>query len=202
MKNNSHINVAKLVVKGARDIQGCLQYAKEENKHRARAMLLLIKAAQTGDKALVLKLFGNHTPGLKQEEDYDDEGFREVQEVVQSQNNITIVPIEIARRMRKRQVREELLLRTDVNEEERYVHWHSLRLQEVEITWLSRITWVEKLRLARNALRSLPPDMGTYLRQVRTTLFVYCSLLHSMHEYEKNVHYKPYICIVFCHYCF
>ena len=57
--NNSHSNVGKLVVKGATNAEECLEIAKNEKKHHARAMLLLIKAARENDKDLVLRLFGD-----------------------------------------------------------------------------------------------------------------------------------------------
>ena len=166
VKNDNHLNVGKLVVKGARELKECLQYAKDEKKPQARAMLLLIIAAQTGDKAIVQKLFGEPAPGLTNKQDYEDDGFGDVQKAVLSGNISTVVPIEIARRNGQNQVREELLLKTDVNQEEGYVYWHGLRLLQLDIAWLRKIAWVKKLRLARNGFKGLPPEMATYLKQV------------------------------------
>ena len=166
VKNDNHINVGKLVVKGAKDLPACLEYAKDEKKPHARAMLLLIIAAQSGDKAIVQKLFGEPASGLQNKSEYEDDGFRQVQEAVLSGSISTIVPIEIARCNGQSQVREELLLKTDVNQEEGYVYWHGLRLLQLHIAWLRKIAWVKKLRLARNGFKSLPPELGTYLMQV------------------------------------
>ncbi|MCG8623206.1 MAG: hypothetical protein MJE68_14570, partial [Proteobacteria bacterium] len=166
VKNDNHLNVGKLVVKGAKELLSCLQYAKEEKKPQARAMLLLIIAAQTGDKAIIQKLFSEPAPGLQNKQDYEDDAFGDVQKSVLSGNISTIVPIEIARRNGQSQVREELLLKTDVNQEEGYVYWHGLRLLSLDIAWLRKIAWVKKLRLARNGFKSLPPEMATYLKQV------------------------------------
>ena len=166
MKNDNHLNVAKLVVKGAKELQSCLQYAKDEKKPHAQAMLLLIIAAQTGDKAIIHKLFSEPAPGLQNKQDYEDDAFGDVQKAVLSGNISTVVPIEIARCNGQSQVREELLLKTDVNEEDGYVYWHGLQLLQLDIAWLRKIVWVKKLRLARNGLKSLPPEMGTYLKQV------------------------------------
>ena len=166
VKNDNHLNVGKLVVKGAKELLSCLQYAKDEKKPQARAMLLLIIAAQTGDKAIVQKLFGEPAPGLQNKQDYEDDAFGDVQKAVLSGNISTVVPIEIARRNGQSQVREELLLKTDVNQEEGYVYWHGLRLLSLDIAWLRKIAWVKKLRLARNGFKSLPPEMATYLKQV------------------------------------
>ena len=166
VRNDNHLNIGKLVVKGSTNITECLRYAKDKRKPRARAMLLLIKAAQTGDIAIIQQVFGEHTPGVKEGPEFDDGGSREVQEAVLSGDISTVVPIEIARRNQHHNVREELLFRTDVNKEEGYVYWHGLRLLKLEISWFSRITWVKKLRLARNGLKGLPPEIGTYLKQV------------------------------------
>ena len=57
----NHFNVGKLVVKGATNIQEALDDSKRLQKHEARAMLLLVIAAQTNDRDLVLKLFGAPT---------------------------------------------------------------------------------------------------------------------------------------------
>ena len=69
VRNDNHFNVGKLMVKGATNAEECLEMAKNDKKHYARAMLLLIKAARENDKDLILKLFGvsrsNHvSPGI------------------------------------------------------------------------------------------------------------------------------------------
>lgn len=57
----NHFNVGKLVVKGATNIQDALKSSQEKKKHEARAMLLLVIAAQGNDRDLILKLFGAPT---------------------------------------------------------------------------------------------------------------------------------------------
>ena len=166
VKNDNHLNAGKLIVKGSTNISECLRYAKDAKKPHARAMLLLIKAAQTGDVAIVQKVFGEPVPDLQNPQEYEDDGFSQVQEAVFSGRVSTVVPLEIARRNQHHDVREKLLFRTDVNEEEGYVYWHGLRLLQLDTSWLRRIMWVKKLRLARNGLQSLPPEIGTYLKRV------------------------------------
>ena len=61
VQNGNHFNVGKLVVKGAKNVDEALKLSGELRKHEARAMLLLVKAAQLNDKDLVLKLFGAPT---------------------------------------------------------------------------------------------------------------------------------------------
>ena len=77
-----------------------------------------------------------------------------------------MVPIEIARRHNNPFVREELLLRTDVNQEEGSVYWHGLRLLQLDLLWIRKIHWVKRLRLARNGFRMIPNEIGGYLKQV------------------------------------
>ena len=166
MKNDHHINVGKLVVKGATELQECLQYAKDEKKPHARAMLLLIIAAKTGDKAIVQILFREPAPGLQNHQHYKDDGFVDVQNAVLSGNISMVVPIKIARYNGQSAVREALLMKTGVNWEEGYVYWNGLQLCDLEIAWLRKIAWVRNLGLARNGFSSLPPEMGTYLKQV------------------------------------
>ena len=62
VRRGNHFNVGMLVVKGATNVDEALELATQLKKHEARAMLLLVKAAQTNDRDLVLKLFGAPTP--------------------------------------------------------------------------------------------------------------------------------------------
>ena len=161
----SHLIIGKLVIKGARNIDEALELAKQMKQHAARAMLLLVKAAMTDDHNLVLKLFGEvggAPPGV----DCSDEEFADVQKMVTSAKVSTVVPIEIANRYNHPSMRAELLLRTDVNQKEGTVYWHGLRLVSLDLDWLRKIQCVKRLRLARNGFRSLPDEMGLYLRQV------------------------------------
>ncbi|XP_019851796.1 PREDICTED: leucine-rich repeat serine/threonine-protein kinase 1-like, partial [Amphimedon queenslandica] len=162
----NHFNVGKLVVKGATNIQQALDDSKEKQKHEARAMLLLVIAAQTNDRDLVLKLFGAPTQKNLSHPLANDDNFSEVQKAVISGRVSTVVPIEIARRHQNPIVREELLLRTDVNQEEGSVYWHGLRLLVLDLSWIRKIHWVKRLRLARNGFRAIPNEIGGYLKQV------------------------------------
>ena len=155
VKNDNTFNIGKLVVKGAKEVQECLSYAEIEKKHNAHALLLMIMAAQTGDVEMICKLFGEPAPE-----------FTGVQLAVRSNSVSTLVPIEIARCNGQIQVREELLLKTDVNQEEGYVYWYGLQLLDLELSWLRKIAWVKTLRLARNCFKVLPNEMGYYLKQV------------------------------------
>ena len=165
-QNDNHFNIGKLVRKGAKNLEDCLEFAQRQNKPYAHAMLMLIKAASSGNKAIVQKLFGGTVDPDDSSKDLHGMGFAEVQRAVLSGKISTMVPIEIARRNGHLQVLEELLLKTEVNQEEGYVYWHGLRLLQLEVSWLRWINWVKRLRLARNGFKTLPNDMGDYLKQV------------------------------------
>jgi len=172
VSNDNHFNVGELIVKGANNVEECLKKSQDDRKPHARAMLLLVKAAMEGNHNLVLKLFGEPAPGMDTR-DYQDDGFQDVQKAVLGGKVSTVVPIEIARRNGHTQVREELLLKTDVNMEEGSVYWHGLRLLVLDVSWLRKIYWVKRLRLARNGFKQLPNEMGTYLKQVHC-MFMHC----------------------------
>lgn len=102
---------------------------------------------------------------------------------LESSNMPTAIPIEIARRnisvnkfpqkaRRCAHVREELLMKTDVNKDEKSVHWQGLSLRSIELTWLKRIDWVETVLMGRNQLSVLPGQMGLHLQQVGKLFYV------------------------------
>ena len=165
VRNDNNGNVSKLIVKGASNIDECLKISKKEHKPHARATLLMVRASMEGKRDLILKLFGEPAPSLVMR-DCQDNGFQDVQKAVLSGKVSTLVPMEIARRNGHFKIREELLLRTDVNQKEGTVYWHGLRLLVLDVSWLQKIHWVERLQLARNGFKSLPNEMGTYLKQV------------------------------------
>ena len=168
-------------MKGANNLQECLELASKPTDHKphARAMLLLVKASREGNRNLILKLFGegSHGPDVAE---FNDEGFKDVQKAVIGGKVSTVVPIEIARRNGHTTVREELLLRTDVSQAEGTVYWHGLRLLVLDVSWLRKIYWVQRLRLARNGFKTLPNEMGTYLKQVCMHLYTRAARTHSL----------------------
>ena len=193
-RNDNNFNAGKLIVKGAMNLEECLKIAKEERKPNVRAMILLVKAAVSGNKAIVQKVFGETVEHLENPSDYTDDGFIDVQKAILSRQVSTVVPIEIARRNGQAAVREELLMHTDVEKDEGYVHWHGLRLLRLDISWLRKILWVKKLRLARNGFKSLPPEMGAYLKQV----CVCVCLLERLHGWV-GVFACVYMCVPVFH---
>ena len=96
----------------------------------------------------------------------NDCDFSEVQKAIINRKVSTVVPIGIAQRKQHIAIRDELLLHTDVNQSEGSVDWHGLRLLNLELSFLRKIYWVQHLRLARNGFRTIPNEIGSYLKQV------------------------------------
>ena len=165
VSRDNSANIGTLIIKGATNIDKALELAKRERKHNARALLLLVKAAVENDRNLVLRLFGALAPSSK-EGHISDEEFQEVQSAVTSGKVSTVVPIEMARRSQHKVVKEELLLRTNVNQQKGTVFWHGLQLNELEVAWLWKVQWVEELNLARNGLKVLPIEIDLCLQHV------------------------------------
>ena len=163
--SGSPSNAGKLILRGATNIDEALAKSRKVKQYAVTAALLIIKAAMENDKILVLKLYGENVNGDTKIPLTEEDDLAELQAAVATNNIRTAVPIEISRRNNARTVREELLLRTDVDKDNGVVLWFGLHLTQLEISWLRKIYWVKKLRLACNKFSSLPPEMGSYLKQ-------------------------------------
>ena len=175
VKNDSFVNVGKLLVHGATNITECLRCAKSAKKPYTHAMLLLIEATQ--DKDIVVKVYSELAQHLQNISECEDDGFCQVQcQEALLTGHISIgMLFELARLYGNSQVREELLLKTYyVNQEKGYVYWYGLRLMQLEISWLHKVAWVRELNLARNGFKTLPPEIATYLKQVCHVIPVAC----------------------------
>ena len=166
--NDNHAIIGELIIKRVNKLEGYIKLAIVERKAHSRAILLLVKAALMGRKSIIQKLFGDSVsnPSSLDLREFNDDQFVEVQQAVLSGKVSTVIPIKIARKYNNHQVCEELLQRTGVNEEEGSVFWHGLQLLSLDISWLRGISWVKLLTLTRNGFKSLPQEMGTYLKQV------------------------------------
>ena len=158
-------NIGKLIFYGATNIDTALAESCQLKQYAVTATLLIIKAAIENDRILVLKLYGENVNGDTKIPLTEEDDLAKLQAAVATTNIRTVVPIEISRRNNAGAVREELLLRTGVDQDNGVVLWFGLRLTQLEISWLRKIYWVKKLRLARNEFSSLPPEMGSYLKQ-------------------------------------
>ena len=165
VKSGDFSSIGKLVLYGATNINTALAESRQLKHYAVTATLLIIKAAMENDKILVLKLYGENVNGDTKIPLTEQDDLAELQAAVATNKIMTLVPIEISRRHNAGAVREELLLRTGVDKDSGEVSWFGLRLTQLETSWLRKIYWVKKLRLARNEFSSLPPEMGRYLKQ-------------------------------------
>ena len=167
VETGSQSNAAKLIIRGATNIDRAIEKSHQLKNHSMTAALLLNKAAMKNDLTLVRKLFGDNVDGI------DtillllnvDNNFSEIQRCVRNQTVKTMLPIEVARQFNAHKTREELLFRTGVDRENCSVMWVGLGLVNLENSWLHRICWVKDLNLSGNQFTSLPPEMGSYLKQ-------------------------------------
>ena len=167
VKMGNAVSAGKLISKGKEsvDLDIAFEKAKEIQAFAVQGLLLMVKATQEDDHLLILTLFGVEVPDYRNPLiEYPD--FPSVQTAVRNREVSTTVAIDIARRKQSTLVREELLMRTDVNRAEGVVGWYGLRLTEIEISWFKRIHWVKKLQLAKNEFRCIPSQIGNYLKNV------------------------------------
>jgi leucine-rich repeat kinase 1/leucine-rich repeat kinase 2 len=170
-RKDSDYFIGLLAEKGAKNLDECLKIAVAEKKPKARAAFLLIKAAKTGNAAIIAKLYKEQDLEVSNESwpavaEWEDEGFHDVQEAVLMGKVSTVVPIKIARRNGQAYIRELLLMKTNVSKEGCYVRWHGLQLLQLEVAWLKKIPWVRIFVVSNNGFRSLPNEMETYLKKV------------------------------------
>ena len=161
---DSDINIGHLALSGPIDVSECIKFAEKEEKSHARALLMLIQAAESGSMNILSQL------DLKtvDKEKFDDTEAK-FPLIHSSQLLVNIsptVPIEIARRKGHSQVREEMILKTNVHPEERKVYWSRMQLKNLEASWMSKISWVERLKVDRNGLTVIPSELSQYLQQV------------------------------------
>ena len=137
-------NAGKLILNGATNIEIALAESRKLKQHTVTAALLIIIAAMENDRILVLKLYGENVQGQETKIPLTEEDdLTELQAVVATSNISTVIPIEISQRNNASAVREELLLRTDVDKDSGVVLWFGLCLTQLEISWLRKIYWVK-----------------------------------------------------------
>ena len=156
---DSDINIGHLALSGPIDVSECIEFAEKEEKSHARAILMLIQAAETGDMNILSQLY------LKTV-DKENFGDTEAKFPLIHSSQLLVNNIEIARRRGHSQVREEMIMKTNVYLEERKVHWSGMQLKNLEASWMSKISWVEWLKLDRNGLTVVPNELNQYLQQV------------------------------------
>ena len=170
--NDNHECIAKLIKMGARNIDECIQLAKkrESDLVKAKAMLSLVKAALTGEKALLPDRSPSKHSSLDLElnsstvsTDHD----LEVAKVVQSGEVSTLIPLELAQQSGQHSMRREILMLTRIDKSKGHVDWSKLSLVSLDVQLLGCMQeWVKELKLPSNMLRSVPAELKM-LKDVR-----------------------------------
>ena len=159
--NDNHECIGKLIKMGARNIDECIKLSKEGGLIKAKAMLFLLKAAQTGEKVLLHSSYTNLLLDL--EHVLSDE----VTKVVLNGEVSTLIPLELAQQSGQHSMRREILMLTNINKLKGHVNWSKLNLISLDVQLLERLhSWLREFRLSSNMLKSLPREFKI-LREVR-----------------------------------
>ena len=156
--------VGKLVKMGARNIDECLALSEKKGiVNSGTAMLLLMKAALTGDKTLLPlnpSFVRAASSSLEQEIKSCSNEHDIVTQAVRSGKMSTTDALEVAQRNGQHAVKRELLLSTNVNKESGIVDWSKLRLCSLDVQLLRNLCdWVRKLDLSANMLTGVPKEV-------------------------------------------
>ena len=160
--NDNHECIGKLIKMGAKNIDECIQLAKEKGVINATAMLILLKAALTGDKTLLYIFqtgYASLTPefaGLNLTRQVN----LKIAQAVRSHTISTIHVLEVAQQSGQHSVVQELLLLTRTNELIGSINWSNLHLVSMDRCLVHRMcNWVTALNLSSNKLKSIPAEI-------------------------------------------
>ena len=163
--NDNHECIGKLIKMGARNIDECIQLAKETDLVKAKAILSLVKAALTGEKALL----GRSESHSSLDSELNVSGVltdEEVAKVVLSGEISTLVPLELAQQSGQHSMRREILMLTQINKHKGHVDWSKLKLVSLDVQLLGYMQeWLKEFKLSSNMLRSVPVEFKM-LREV------------------------------------
>ena len=182
--NDNHECIGKLIKMGARNIDECLQLAKEKNLVNSTAMLLLMRAALTGDETL-LKLAKLSqrlllwTECILYQELPNKSGslehgfFRKVVLTVRCNDRLSIFDaVEVAQQNGQHSMCRKLMMLIGTIQDKiqhRYqgcINWSKFSLVSIDVQLLEMCKWVTNLDLSANNLRMIPSEIGI-LSEVR-----------------------------------
>ena len=150
------ICIGKLIKMGARNIDECIQIAKEKDITKAFAMLLLLKIALTGDKAMFFMY--TKTVSLPHESKPLHK-IAEIKKILLSGDLPTRMPLEVAQQSGHHKIWRKLLMLTGVNYERGHVNWSKLNLMSLDVVSLRPFSsWLTEFMLSSNMLRKVPKD--------------------------------------------
>ena len=172
--NDNHECIAKLIKMGARNIDECIQLAKKKRFVNATAMLLLMRAALTGDETCLnlphVSLYDivqrnreqilSHE--LQREGDSLEHSFlREVVLTMQCGGRLsTFDAVVVAQQNGRYCICRKLMMFTGTNRHEGCVNWSKLSLASIDAQLLEMCTWITDLDLSANKLSIIPSGIG------------------------------------------
>ena len=155
--------VGKLVKMGAKNIDECLALAEKKGiVNSATAMLLLMKAALTGDKTL-LPLNPSFVRAASTNLEQETKSFsnEHVTQAVHGGKISTTDALAVAQRAGQHAVKRELLLSTNVNRESGIVEWSKLHLFALDVQLLQSLCdWLRMLNLSANMVTRVPEEVN------------------------------------------
>ena len=155
--------VGKLVKMGAKNIDECLALAEKKSiVNSATAMLLLMKAALTGDKTLLpLNPSFVRAASLSLEQEIKSCSNEHVTRSVHSGKISTTDALAVAQRTGQHAVKRELLLSTNINKESGIVDLSNLHLFSLDVQLLKSLCdCVRILELSANMLTRVPEEVN------------------------------------------
>ena len=174
--NNNHKCIGKLIKMGARNIDDCIQLAKEEEVHYPIIMLLLMKAALTGDESFLKLLINPHADILHELPAHSDSLehslLRELTDIWTFEKCYRILSmtdaLEVAQQCGQYSVHRKLMI---------LIHpgWSNLNLTYIDARVLEMCNWLTNLDLSANKLSSLPSNVGIlYMVSLLSLLIFNC----------------------------
>ena len=163
--NNNHECIGRLIKMGATNIDECTQLAKEkEVDHPVLIMLLLMKAALTGDETF-LKLLVNPADVVQElphSDPLEHVLLRNLRKYIctnvkHCSRSSTNDVLEVAQRCGQYSVHCRLMILAC----NRTTGWRKLNLTYVDARVLEVCNWITDLDLSANKLSSLPSNVGT-----------------------------------------
>lgn len=177
--SDNHVCIGKLIKMGAKNIDECIELAKEKDVTKALAMLLLLKVALTGDRSM----FYMYTKLTSLPHELSDSMLLQrmpaVRNVVSSREVSTVAPLKLAQMNGHYNVWREILMLTGIDKKSGHVNWSKLDLMTIGVKLLrSLYVWLRKINLSSNLLKSLPEDFKI-LKQVLCTYITIISLSYN-----------------------
>ena len=165
--NDNHECIGKLIKMGARNVDECIQLAKEKRLVNATAMLLLMRAALTGNETFLKAQINQSFPArilhqeLPESDSLEHSFLRKVILTVRCGDRLsTFDAVEVAQQNGQYSMCRKLMTLTGINRHEECVNWSKLGLVSIDVQLLEMCNWLTDLDLSANRLSTIPSGIG------------------------------------------